>query len=209
MSAAPARRGVGLRRCKLTLLKGSLAFVRCLQAGAFGLLYSISVIMLRSSLLSGLFLLLSGLLTTAALVAVYHRLRETDAAFALWAFLLTAVGALGSAVHDGYDLANTLNPPAGGPGDLPSQIDPRGLLTFAVAGPGLFVVAWLIVRGGTFPRRLGYPGYLLAILLLTVRLGRQILLDPTNPLLLVPALLAGFMLHPIWFLWLGLLLWRR
>ncbi len=38
---------------------------------------------------------------------------------------------------------------------LPSQIDPRGMLTFGVAGVGLWVIAWLILRRGQFPRGLG------------------------------------------------------
>ena len=52
-------------------------------AGASGLLYAVSFVVLRNELFSALFLMLSGLLSTAALVAVYFRLRETDAAFAL------------------------------------------------------------------------------------------------------------------------------
>ena len=125
-------------------------------------------------------------------------------------------GALGAAIHGGYDLANALNPPADLPADvaaalaaLPSQVDPRGLLTFCVAGIGLLVVSWLIVRGGTLPRGLGYLGYVLAILLILIYLGRLIILDPTNPLLLVPVLLAGFLANPAFYIWLGFALQRE
>src|SRR5215210_2061958 len=107
--------------------------------------------------------MLGGLLSTAVLAAVYGRLRETDAAFALWGFLLGIAGALGSAVHGGYDLANSINPPPS-ISDLPNPVDPRGLLTFGVAGAALFIVAWLILRGGQFSKALGYLAYLSAVL---------------------------------------------
>jgi hypothetical protein len=132
-------------------------------AGVFGFLYSVAFVILRSTSLSALFLLLAGLVGTAALVAVYARLRETDVSFALWALLLGVVGAMGSVLHGGYDLANALNPPASANLDLPSQIDPRGML---------------------------------------------IVLDATSPLVLVPALVAGFVASPVWYMWLGLNLWR-
>jgi hypothetical protein len=41
-----------------------------------------------------------------------------------------------------------------------------------------------------------------------VIIGRLIVLDPTNPLILVPALLNGFLINPIFNLWLGLALLR-
>jgi hypothetical protein len=183
------------------------AGVCAILAGASGFLYAVAFVVLQSALFSGLFLMLTGLFTTAALVAVYERLRETDASFALLALLLGVAGALGSAVHGGYDLANVINPPPSVP-DLPNPVDPRGLLTFGVAGAALFVVAWLISRGGQFPKGLGYLAYLSAVLLLALYLGRLILLDPTNPVILVPALLNGFLVSPVFYVWLGLALLR-
>jgi hypothetical protein len=176
--------------------------------GVSGLLYSVAFVILRSTSLSALFLLLTGLLGTAALVAIYARLRDTDVSFALWALFLGTVSALGSALHGGYDLANALNPPATTNLDLPSQIDPRGMLTFGVAGLALWVMAWLILRGVQFPRGLGYLGYVTAALLIIIYLARLIVLDATSPLVLVPALLAGFVASPVWYVWLGLNLWR-
>lgn len=176
-------------------------------AGLTGFLYAVAFIVLHNDLLSGLFLMLTGLLSVAALVAVYERLRETDAAFALFGLLLGLAGALGSAVHGGYDLANTINPPPSVP-DLPNPVDPRGLLTFGVAGIALLIVAWLIGRGERFPRGLGYLGYVSAILLLVLYLGRLIVLDPTSPVIVLPALLNGFLVNPIFYLWLGLALLR-
>lgn len=183
------------------------AGVCAILAGVSGFLYAVAFVVLQSDLLSGLFLMLGGLLTTAALLAVYERLRETDASFALLALVLGVAGALGAAVHGGYDLANTVNPPPSLP-ELPNPVDPRGLLTFGVAGLALFVVSWLIGRGGPFPRGLGYLGYLSAALLLALYLGRLIVFDPTNPAILVPALLNGFLVNPTFYLWLGMTLLR-
>ncbi|MBI4493775.1 MAG: hypothetical protein HY690_13365 [Chloroflexi bacterium] len=195
-----------------------LAGLCAMLAGVAGFLYSVAFIIIARSapdlggLLSALFLMLGGLLSTAALVAVYQRLREIDAAFALWGLVLGLVGALGSAIHGGYDLANAINPPAAIPANLanlPSPIDPRGLLTFGVAGLALLVVSSLIVRGHQLPRSLGFLGYVLAVLFLVLYLGRLIVLDATNPMILGPALLAGFIVNPAWYLWLGVALWRN
>ncbi|HEX6710705.1 MAG TPA: hypothetical protein VF068_10290 [Rubrobacter sp.] len=183
------------------------AGICAILAGATDFLYAVSFLVLQNILLSGLFLMLGGLLTSAALIAVYQRLRETDASFALLALVLGIAGSLGSAVHGGYDLANAVNPP---PSllDLPNPVDPRGLLTFGAAGLALFVVASLIDRGGRFPRGLGNLGYVAAILLLALYVGRLIVLDPTSPLIAVPALLSGFIVNPLFYLWLGLTLLR-
>ncbi len=179
-------------------------------AGIAGLVYSISFVVLKNDLLNALFLMLGGLLTTIALTAVYSRLKETDTTSALWALLLSIAGAFGAIIHGGYDLANAINPPAVNVAlaSLPSMVDPRGLLTFGVAGLGVFGIAWLMGRSKQFPRGLSYWGYLLAVLLVVLYLGRLIILDPKNPLIAVDALLSGFIINPVWYLWLGMVLWR-
>jgi hypothetical protein len=183
--------------------------------GVGGFLYAVAFIVLvvegeapeLGVLLSSLFLMLIGLLSTAVLVAVYDRLRETDAAFALLALLLGVGGGLGAAIHGGYDLAISVNPPASSLSDLPSQIDPRGLLTFTVSGISLGIVSCLIWKGRQFPRGLAYLGAVSAVLLIVLYLGRLITLDPTNLVILVPALLNGFLINPGWYIWLGVVLW--
>jgi hypothetical protein len=193
----------------------SFAGLCAVLVGIGSFLYAIAFIILvigerapeLGMLLSSLFLTLIGFFSTAALVAVYDRLRETDATFALLALLFGIAGALGSAVHGGYDLANAINPPALASADLPSEIDPRGLLTFAASGIALFIVAWLIWKGRQFPIGLAYLGLVSALLLIILYLGRLIALDPTNPVVLVPALLNGFLVNPAWYIWLGVALW--
>src|SRR6266480_5510294 len=186
-----------------------VAGLSAILVGITGLLYSISFVLLKNDLLIALFLMLGGLFSTAVLVAVYNRLKETDATFALWAFLLSIAGAFGAIIHGGYDLANAINPTAANVAlaNLPSAIDPRGLLTFGVAGIGIFVMAWLMGRSGQFPRGLSYWGCLLAVLLFVLYLGRLIILDPKNPIVLVDALLSGFIVNPVWYVWLGVVLW--
>lgn len=193
----------------------SFAGLCAVLVGIGSFLYAIAFIILvigerapeLGMLLSSLFLTLIGLFSTTVLVAVYDRLRETDATFALLALLFGIAGALGSAVHGGYDLANAINPPALASADLPSEIDPRGLLTFAASGIALFIIAWLIWKGRQFPIGLAYLGWVSALLLIILYLGRLIALDPTNPVVLVPALLNGFLVNPAWYIWLGVALW--
>lgn len=180
-------------------------------------LYAVSFVILKNGVLFSLFLMLGGLISTAVLAALYGRLRVVDRSFALLALLLTLVGAVGATIHGGYDFANELSPSATytSLAALPSFVDPRGLLTFGVTALGLIVFAWLMGRAGTvqgqgqaFPRWLSYLGYLLAILLLVLYLGRLFIYNPANPAILVPALLSGFIVSPLWYLCLGLALWR-
>lgn len=176
-------------------------------AGMAGFLYSVAFIILRSDVLSALFLLLGGLFATAALTALYERLRDTDSTFALWGLIFALAGAIGSAIHGGFDLSNALHPPAA-PTDLPNPIDPRGLLTFGFAGIGLFVFSWLILQSARFSKNFGYLGYLSAILMIILYLGRLIVLQATSPVIVIPALLEGFLVNPIWYIWLGIMLLR-
>jgi hypothetical protein len=202
-----------------TMAKDTISFEKfagmaAIVAGVVHFLYAVAFVIISRSapetgvLLSAIFLLLGGLLSMTALNGAYQRLQGVDPAFALWALLLTSIGTIGMAIHGGYDLANIINPPASPNLDLPSQIDPRGLLTFGVMGLALFVIAWLMGRSETFPRGLSYLGYALAILFIIIYLARLIILDPGNPVLLWPVLVAGFVVHPAWYIWLGLALQR-
>jgi hypothetical protein len=100
-----------------------------------------------------------------------------------------------------------IEPPAGG--DFPNPIDPRGFLTFGVAGLALLVVAWLARRGDVLPPRLGALAYLAGALLVVVYLGRLLVVDVEHPVLLVPAVLAGFVVNPVLYAWVGFVLLGR
>jgi hypothetical protein len=161
-----------------------------------------------SAYASSLLLLTGALLSTAVFTGLYGRLRETDASFALWAFVLALAGALGAALHGAYDLANLANPPEADTTGLPSASDPRGFGTFALSGLALAVTGWLILRGGRLPRALGYMAFLAAALLVYVYVGRLTILDPKSPAILPFAVISGFLVNPLWYAWLGVSLLR-
>ena len=194
-----------------------VAALCAILVGIGGFAYSVAFIILVIAeiapglglVLSSLFLMLIGLLSTVVLIAIYSRLRERDTNLALLALVLGIASAVGSAVHGGYDLANAINPPEVAASDLPSQINPRGLLSFAVSGIALSIIAWLIWFGRQLPIGLAYLGGVSAILLVIIYLGRLLVLDPTNPVILIPALLNGFLVNPAWYIWVGGALWIR
>jgi len=178
-------------------------------AAVFALLYSVSFVFLQNDLLSALFLLLGGFSATIVMTALYQHLRETQASFALLAYVLSVGGAAGALIHGGYDLSNALHPPAALNLDLPNPIDPRGLLTFGVAGIGLLLFSWLMAHTKTFPKGVSTLGYVSALLMIVLYLGRLIILQATSPAIVLPALLEGFVVNPLWYLWLGITLLRR
>jgi hypothetical protein len=158
---------------------------------------------------SALFLLAGGLVSAVVMIALYQRLRVTDPSFALLGLLLGVAGALGSSIHGGFDLALLVKRPAGSVTNLPANaVDPRGLLTFGFTALALLVIGWLILRGAVLPRALGSLAVAGGILLIVVYLGRLIVLNPKNPVLLTAAVLSGFIVSPAWFLWVGSILWR-
>jgi hypothetical protein len=186
-------------------------------AGIFGFLYSVAFIVVARSnaqlggLLASLFLLLGGLSTSAALTALFQRVQATDEGLATWGRALAIVGAVGSVIHGGYDLANAIHVPENDPltlANLPNAVDPRGLLTFGVAGVGLIIAASLMIRSKNLPANLGYLGYILGIVLVVIYLARLIILDATNPVVVITVVITGFVLNPLWNIWLGISLRR-
>lgn len=179
---------------------GSLA---AYGAGISWFLYTVSFMILKNPLWSSLFLMLAAVFALAVFVTIYRDLKEVDSSFAIYILLLGFLGSFGALTHGGYDLANIINPPAGMNANLPSQIDPRGLLTFGVTGAAILKLSWLMQKIKAMPVNLAYLGILSGILLIIIYLGRLIVLDPTNPLLRYPILIEGFIVNPLWYLWLG------
>ena len=183
-------------------------------AGVAGFLYSVSfVLVARSNAslgagLAGFFLLLGAINSIQALSALYRRTREVDAGFALTALLFGFGGAFGAALHGAYDLANVIHPPTAAATDFASAMDPRGVATFGLAGLALLTFSRLIQKGAVLPRGLATLGYISGVLLILTYLGRLIVLDANSLLLLAPAGLEGFIVNPVWYVWLGLALVR-
>jgi hypothetical protein len=187
------------------------AGLAAMLAALVGLLYSFAFVILQNALLYSLCLMLGGLLSLVALVALFERLGEVDAQAAMLGLMLGAVAALGATIHGGYDLANVLNPPGAlpaGVASLPSQVDPRGLLTFGVAGLAVLLAGLLMRRHPAFSRGFTALTFVLGALLIVVYLGRLIVLTPASPLVLLPAALTGFIVNPLWYGLLGLALRR-
>jgi hypothetical protein len=154
-------------------------------------------------------LMLGGLLSTVVMVAIYRRL---SGGFAVIGLAFALMGALGALAHGGYDLANAINPPASDPitdAGLPSPVDPRGLLTFGLAGLGLVILAALALGEGALSRPVASFGIVFGVLLIATYLGRLIILDPTSPLVAIPAALAGVLIGPFFYFAAGLELRRR
>jgi hypothetical protein len=178
-------------------------------AGIGGFIYSVSFVIISRSnpalgdTLSALFLLIDGILVTLLAVHLRHQLDGVDSGFAAWSTTLVLLAAIGSAVHGGYDLANSINPPATTNIDLPSQIDPRGFLTFGLSGLGTIAVGWLLAKSDPGLRGLGTLGIVVGALSIFLFLARLIILSPANMLVLGPALILGFVLNPLWLIWLG------
>jgi hypothetical protein len=184
-----------------------VAAICAMLAGVSGVLYALAFLALKSDLLAALFLMLGGVFSAVALLAVYRHLREVDSGFAQLGLLLGVVGVLGAFIHGGYDLANAINPPTSNvlaAANLPFPLDPRGLLTFGVAGVGTLVISWLMMRSARFSRNLAYLGTLLGVLLVVIYLVRLIILDPANPIVVAVVLPTGFLINPAWYIWLGL-----
>lgn len=184
---------------------GRLAGVSALLAALSGVLYAVSFVILKNQLLFSLFLLLGGLFSVAVFVELHQRLASQRAAMSLLALLFAALGAAGAMAHGAFDLANALHPPQVIPGlsDLPSQTDPRGLATFALTGLAVLLWSDVIRKSGLLSKGLGYLGFLSGLLLLLTYAARLVILDATSLAVLGPALLEGFIVNPVWYLWLA------
>lgn len=179
------------------------SYISAILAGIAWFLYAYYFVIAKDMLLSSLFLTLGGLFAVKVFTGLYKLLKETDEGFALTIAVLGIAGALGTMVHGGYDLANAINPPLGANLSLPSQIDPRGLMSFGITGLAILKAAWLMGKNNKFDKNLSYLGFLSGILLLVIYLGRLIVLDPTAPILKYSILIEGFLVNPLWYLWLG------
>jgi hypothetical protein len=176
-----------------------LAGTSALLVAATNLGYSLSFLVVRpdnpdaGGTAASAFLLVGGLLALPVLLALYGLVKEGAPELALLATVLGVVGAVGAAVHGGYDLANAINPP-GAVVDGPNAIDPRGLLTFGVGGLSLVVFAAALA-----PRRLAWLAAGLGVLLVALYVLRLVVLDADNAAIIGIAALVGFVLSPLWY----------
>ena len=188
------------------------AGIAAIAAGVAGFLYSVAFVLLTRVAGGGAtaaysaLLLLGGLLSSFALVGLWERQRMVSPGLALWALAVGLFGALGAAIHGGFDLANVITAPPRLILEAANPVDPRGMLTFGFAGLAVGAFSFLMQRSGAWPRTLVYLGFASAILLIVIYLLR--LLIPNSSAVLAPAALEGFVVNPVWYVWLGLELRR-
>lgn len=180
-------------------------------AGISALAYAYSFIILKNPFWYSIALMLLGVFSLKVMVILYGRLKGIQEDVARYATIAGMIGAVGVILHGGYDLANVINPPSGLATltDLPSQIDPRGLLAFGFTGVALIKISWLMMQERKYPQGLVWTGILSGVLLIIIYVARLTVLSPTNPWLLYPVLLNGFVVNPVWFLWLGVVLRKK
>jgi hypothetical protein len=92
---------------------------------------------------------------------------------------------------------------------LPSSSDPRGLASFGFAGLFWLASGLLILRDRgaqtRLPRALGQVAALGGALLVVLFFGSAL---ESEIAIVVPAVLVSLVIGPLWWLWLGLRLWR-
>ncbi len=175
-------------------------------AGVFAFAYAYFFVIAKDVTYYSFFLLLLGIILIEVVVALYGRLKNVNEDIARVALVFGVIGAAGMAIHGGYDLANAINPPALLNADLPNQVDPRGLLAFGFTGLAIFKFSWLMSKDKKISKGLAWLGFISGILLVIIYIARLTVLDPTNPILLYPVLINGFILNPLWYLWIGIVL---
>lgn len=143
------------------------------------------------------------LITLPVLVALHTRLREPEAQFALVGLLLGTAGVVATTIHGSFDVANLSNPGKPDLSELPSAVDPRGFMTFAITGLALLVFGWLGTRTGGIPAVVARLALLAGVLLLVLYFGRLTVLNPKTNVIKATALVQGLVVSPAFFLGLG------
>jgi hypothetical protein len=183
--------------------------------GALSILYAIFFLVITrqsesvGTLGSWIILALSGIFSSAALVALYERLRPTSEGFALWGLALGLFSSFATLMHGAYQALMLIALPSAGQNQqaaielvrmVPSQIDPAGLGTFGLIGLASLVTGILIMSGGRLPRALGYLAVANAVLLIVLFFASA---ANAQTLILISGGLTSVILGPIYWIWLG------
>jgi hypothetical protein len=175
-----------------------------------GIAYGLFFVIIGNRGAAAALLMVGGILTALLLSGLARSVEAVHEAGARWAVLIGTIGAVGSAIHGGYDLANVIHPPDTNVlslADFPNPVDPRGLATFGLVGMSFLIVATLMARSDRYPRGLARVGQTLGVVMMIIYLGRLVILDPTNPIVRV-ALAAGVLSNTVFLAWLGNA-WRK
>lgn len=159
---------------------------------------------------------LASFLAVAGVLALSDRLRSFDEGFVRWTSTLAIIGYSLTAISDVADFYMVKRLAAGySQIDLSAQsalevigigsLDPASILRFSTLGPWFLIAGWLALRRGLLPKPLAWLGFVggmaaLAFVMVTV-LGIQSLA--------MPAIIIALIVHPIWLIWTGFVLWRE
>lgn len=152
-----------------------------------------------------LFFGLYGLVAMWALVgtiALYYRIRAAGEAWAFFAMLVGAVAAFLTVVANVYEVARLRTIPE--QFVAPSAVNPLNVVTFGLTAPWFLVTALLMRRAG-FPTLLAILG---GVAFADLGLGFAAALAGAQNAVVIAAAVAGAVGGPIFWLWLGVLLWR-
>ena len=175
-----------------------------------GVAYGLFFVIIENRGAAAALLMVGGILTALLLSGLARSVEAVHEVGARWAALIGTIGAIGSAIHGGYDLANVIHPPDTNVLSLagyPNSVDPRGLATFGLVGLSFLIVATLMARSDRYPAGLARVGQTLGVVMMVIYVGRLVILDPTNPIVRV-ALAAGVISNTVFLAWLGNV-WRR
>lgn len=183
--------------------------------GALSILYAVFYLVIAQqngalgTLGSWIILSLSGIFSSAALVALYERLHPASEGFALWGLTLGLFSSFATLMHGAYQALLLIALPSAGQNQqaaielvrmVPSQLDPAGLGTFGLIGLASLVTGILILSSDRLPRALGYLAVANAVLLILLFFASA---ANAQTLILISGGLTSVILGPIYWIWLG------
>ena len=175
-----------------------------------GIAYGLFFVIIGNQGAAAALLMVGGVLTALLLSGLARSVEAVHEVGARWAVLIGTIGAIASAIHGGYDLANVIHPPGTNllsMAEYPNPVDPRGLATFGLVGMAFLIIATLMVRSDRYPLGLARVGQTLGVVMMIIYVGRLVILDPTNLIVRV-ALAAGVISNTAFLAWLGSV-WRK
>jgi hypothetical protein len=187
-------------------LAGWLATFIGIGGLAYGILFASIVEGASGAVLNTWFVLaiLGGLAATGLYVALYERLRDVSPAVALLALLLGVAAGLGQMLNASVALGYATEAAVSPPGDFDGTPDPLGILRFGIQGIALFLFGWLLAKDRQLPKALGLLAQFAGFLLVVMYVGRLAeIIDPAERITLIPPLLYGLLVHPVFYVWLG------
>jgi hypothetical protein len=148
------------------------------------------------------------------IAAVYYRVRAVGEAWTFFATLVGVIAAVGTIANALYQVANYRFLAAGssdafaqaiGVFSAQPPINPFGIMTFGLTGFWFLIISILMLKTN-LPKLLAYLGF---VAVADLFFGFIVSLLGLNDLTTYAGVIAGAVGGPIFWLWLGILLWRK